>query len=126
MRLGLVRRGSTVLPGLYAIGSPDATSPVLATANSTPSFDRLRRAARTFDAWILVLETSGHDVGRDELIRRIDKVGLSRVVVHRRLILSRLGAPGKAARDVGRCGGFEVVCGPVEGGDLEALCSRGG
>jgi CO dehydrogenase/acetyl-CoA synthase gamma subunit (corrinoid Fe-S protein) len=126
MRLGLVRRGSTVLPGLYAVGSPDATSPVLVTADSKLSFDLLRRAARAFDAWILVLETSSRDVGSDELVRRIDLVKLSRVVVHRRLVVSRLGAPGAVAPEGGECSGFEVVQGPVKDGDLEAFFSRGG
>jgi CO dehydrogenase/acetyl-CoA synthase gamma subunit (corrinoid Fe-S protein) len=134
MRLGLGRRGSDVLPGLYAVGSPDAMSAVLVTANPKSSFDALRRVARGLDAWILVLETRGHHVGSavsesnsggDELARRIEEVELSRVVVHRRLVVSRLGAPGVAAHEVSHRSGFDVVWGPVKGDDLERFITDG-
>jgi CO dehydrogenase/acetyl-CoA synthase gamma subunit (corrinoid Fe-S protein) len=134
MRLGLARGRSTVLPGLYAVGSPDAMSAVLVTANSKPSFDVLRRVARGLDAWILVLETRGHHVGSavsesnsggDELARRIEEVELSRVVVHRRLIVSRVGSPGVEARELAMCSDFEVVWGPVKIDDLADLVAAG-
>ena len=43
-RWGIGRMRYTVVPGLYALGAPDRTSPVLVTANFKMSFDRLRRA----------------------------------------------------------------------------------
>ena len=52
----------TVDPGLYALGKPDDSSPVLVTANYKMSFDRLREALPERDAWILVLDTKGVNV----------------------------------------------------------------
>ena len=43
-RIGRMRY--LVEPGLYAVGKPDAASPVMVTANYKMSFDRLRSSAR--------------------------------------------------------------------------------
>src|SRR5512136_3444019 len=105
-RWGWKRESHRVEPGLYRLGNPDPDSPVFASANYTLSFDALRSALAGIDAWILVLDTKGINVwcaagkgtfGTDELVRRIQAVGLSRVVSHRRVVLPQLGAPGVAA-----------------------------
>ena len=49
-------------PGLYALGAPDADSPVLVSANFKMSFDLLREALPGRNAWILVLDTDGINV----------------------------------------------------------------
>ena len=76
-----------VEPGLYAVGSPTADSPVLVSANYKMSFDRLRSALPGVDAWILVLDTKGINVwcaagkgtfGTDELVRRIEAARAAR------------------------------------------------
>ncbi len=43
MRIGLRRMGYPVEPGLYAVGTPTADSPVFVSANYKLSFDYLRR-----------------------------------------------------------------------------------
>jgi hypothetical protein len=128
------RTGRRVEPGLYALGDPTPDSPVFATANYTLSFDALRSALRNTDAYLLVLDTEGINVwcaagkgtfGTDELVRRIDAVGLAGMVRHRDLILPQLGAPGVDAHEVKRRSGFSVQYGPVRAADLPAYLSAG-
>jgi acetyl-CoA decarbonylase/synthase complex subunit gamma len=121
-------------PGLYAVGSPTADSPVLVSANYKMSFDRLRSRLGGIDAWILVLDTKGINVwcaagkgtfGTDEMVHRIEASGLSDVVSHRRLIVPQLGAPGVAAHEVNKRSGFRVLYGPVRAADLPAFLEAG-
>jgi acetyl-CoA decarbonylase/synthase complex subunit gamma len=123
-----------VVPGLYALGSPDRNAPVLVTANYKMTFDRLRRAVPGIDAWVLVLDTDGINVwcaagkgtfGTDELVRRIADTSLDQVVDHRQLIVPQLGAPGVAAHIVARRTGFDVIWGPVMAEDLPAFLAAG-
>jgi len=124
----------TVDPGLYALGSPSASSPVFVTANYKMSFDRLRQALPVQTGWILVLDTSGINVwcaagkgtfGTRELVSRIQSSNLERVVDHRTLIVPQLGAPGIAAHLVKKLSGFKVVYGPIEARDLPAFLTAG-
>jgi hypothetical protein len=123
-----------VPPGLYAVGRPDADSPVLVSANYKLSFDHLRRELEGLDVWILVLDTRGVNVwcaagkgtfGTEELVRRIEGVGLARLVRHRTLVVPQLGATGVAAHEVRRLSGFRVVWGPVRARDLPAFLAAG-
>jgi len=134
MRWGLGRDRYRIAPGLYAVGLPDADSPVLVTANYKLTFDVLRRDAAGLDAWVLVLETYGINVwcaagkgtfGTAEVIRRVKAVDLSRVVKHRRLLLPQLGAPGVSAHEVRKGCGFSVVYGPVRSADLRRFLADG-
>jgi len=134
MRWGLGRMRYRIAPGLYAVGTPDAGSPVLVTANYKLSFDSLRRELAGMDAWILVLETFGINVwcaagkgtfGTAEVIRRVRETNLESVVNHRTLILPQLGAPGVAAHEVGKGCGFRAVYGPVRAADLPAFLAAG-
>lgn len=135
VRWGIGRMGYKVDPGLYALGSPDADSPVLISANFKMSFDHLRAS---FDpgtsAWILVLDTNGINVwcaagkgtfGTEELAGRIESSGLAGVVKHRRIIVPQLGAPGVSAREVQKLSGFKVVDGPVRAADLPRFLDSG-
>ena len=134
VRANIGRMDYRVDPGLYALGDPDERSSVLVTANYKLSFDYLRRSLPDRDLWILVLDTDGINVwcaagkgtfGTQELIRRIESSGLSRVVTHRQLILPQLGAPGVAAHQVKRASGFEVIYGPILAIDLPVYLDNG-
>ena len=134
VRWGIGRYDYLVEPGLYAVGAPKSSAPVLVTANYKLSFDRLRRELAGQDVFVLVLQTLGINVwcaagkgtfGTDELCRRIEAVKLGEVVAHHRLILPQLGAPGVAAHEVRRRSGFRVTYGPVEAADLPAFLARG-
>jgi hypothetical protein len=132
-RWAIRRKSHRVQPGLYALGNPNPTTPVFVSANYTLSFDALRAALNGMDAYLLVLDTQGVNVwcaagegmfGTDELVKRIETVGLQQVVSHRRLILPQLGAPGVDAQEVKKRSGFTVEYGPVRAEDLpEYLCS---
>lgn len=128
-RFGWRRNEHTVMPGLYALGSPTGESPVFVTANYTLSFDALRKALAGIDAYILVLDTKGINVwcaagkgtfGSEELVNRIAHTKLTEKVNHRSLILPQLGASGICAHEVKRRSGFDVEYGPVRASDLKA------
>lgn len=134
VRWAIGRMGYTVEPGLYAVGEPTADSPVFVTANYKMSFDRLRSALTGRDGWILVLDTKGINVwcaagkgtfGTEELVGRIEDVGLSEIVAHKKLIVPQLGATGISAHAVRRQSGFQVVYGPVRATDLPAFLDAG-
>ncbi len=133
-RIGSYRNRYLVAPGLYAVGAPAPTSEVFVTANYKMSFDHLRVALDGIDAWILVLDTRGVNVwcaagkgtfGTEELTRRIESVGLRRIVAHRRIIVPQLGAPGVSGHEVQRVTRFRVHFGPVRASDIAAYL-RGG
>jgi len=126
-RLSIGRSGYTVPPGLYGVGSPAPESPVLVSANYKLSFDALRKELGGVDAWILVIDTKGINVwcaagkgtfGTDELVARVEAVGLGEVVKHRTLVVPQLGAPGVSAHEVKERCGFRVAYGPVRASDL--------
>jgi acetyl-CoA decarbonylase/synthase complex subunit gamma len=130
VRSNIGRASYSVPPGLYALGDPDRSSPVLVSANYKLSFDVLRSSVPGVNAWILVLDTAGINVwcaagkgtfGTEELARRVQAVGLADVVDHRKLVVPQLGAPGVAAHEVKRRTGFRVVYGPVRASDLPAF-----
>ena len=110
-RLGIGRDSYSIAPGLYGVGSPDAGSPVMVTANYKLTFDSLRGSLAGIDAWILVLETRSINVwcaagkgtfSTGEVAERVSAVGLEKVVTHRRLILPQLSATGVSAHQVMR------------------------
>jgi acetyl-CoA decarbonylase/synthase complex subunit gamma len=133
-RWGVGRMDYKVDPGLYALGTPDNNSFVFVSANYKMSFDRLRAALIGRSAWILVLDTKGINVwcaagkgtfGTDELVRRIESSGLKNIVIHRKLILPQLSAPGVATHKVKQISGFNVQYGPVHAEDLSAYLDAG-
>jgi len=132
--LGAGRMNYRVEPGLYAVGAPSASSPVTVTANYKLSFDALRSSLHGLDAWILVLDTRGINVwcaagkgtfGTAEMVNRVVRSGLSRVVDHRILIVPQLGATGVAAHEVLKLSTFRVIFGPVRAHDIPAFLEAG-
>ncbi len=127
VRCGIKRYSYKVSPGIYGIGTPDKNSEVLVTANFKLTFDHLRKALKGINAWILVLDTKGINVwcaagkgtfSTQELVTRIQKTSLAKVVGHKRVIVPQLGATGVSARDVKKQSGFRVVYGPVRANDI--------
>jgi hypothetical protein len=134
VRWGIGRMGYRINPGLYAVGKPDASSPVLVTANYKLTFDSLRKHLENTSAWILVLDTKGVNVwcaagkgtfGTEELIKRIKSVNLSSFMKNRTIILPQLGAPGVAAHIVTAQTGFKVIYGPIRAADLPKFLANG-
>ncbi|HEY3490221.1 MAG TPA: mercury methylation corrinoid protein HgcA [Candidatus Deferrimicrobiaceae bacterium] len=134
VRWAIGRMAYLVPPGLYAVGTPDASSPVVVTANYKLTFDLVRRALRGRNTWLLVLETHGINVwcaggkgtfGSDELVRRIGAVNLSRVVSHRTVLLPLLSANGVCARTVRAKSGFEARFASIRAADLPEYLDNG-
>ena len=130
VRLAIGRMDYSIPPGLYAVGSPSPKSPVFVTANYKLSFDHLRCALGGIDSWILVLDTKGINVwcaagkgtfGTAEIVNRVKQTQLEQIVLHRKLIVPQLGAPGVSAPEVKKQCGFQVIYGPVRAGDLPAF-----
>jgi len=133
-RWGINRMNYRVEPGLYSLGKPDKSSPVLVTANYKMSFDMLRKELTDLNCWIMVLDTKGINVwcaagkgtfGTNEIVSRIAKVQLSKVVAHRNIILPQLGAPGVRAHEVFGQSGFRVNYGPVRAKDIKEYINSG-
>lgn len=133
-RWGVGRMNYKVPPGLYAVGTPGADSPVFVSANYKLSFDHLRRSLKRLDAWILVIDTKGINVwcaagkgtfGTSGIVAGINQAKLGEFVFHRTIILPQLGAPGVAAHEVTKLTGFKVVYGPVRAGDIPSFVNMG-
>jgi hypothetical protein len=134
VRWGIGRMNYMVEPGLYAVEKPDNDSPVLVSANYKFTFDTLRKNLAGLNCWLLLLDTKGVNVwcaagkgtfGTYELINRIETVGLSDIVTHRKLILPQLGATGVNAHDTAQNTGFNVTYGPVRASDIKGFISSG-
>jgi hypothetical protein len=133
VRWGIGRNNCLITPGLYAVGSPDANSHVFVSANYKFSFDCLRSALSSENAWILVIDTKGINVwcaagkgtfGTDEIIAKVCQTKLAEIVSHRRLVVPQLGAPGIAAYKVRQDTGFAITYGPVRATDIKAFLAN--
>jgi len=134
VRLGINRNNYKVAPGLYCVGNPDSSAPILLTANYKLSFDTLRREMTGLDAWLLVVDTRGINVwcaagkgtfSTQEVVRWVNQSGLNKIVEHRQIILPQLAATGVSARHVKKGCGFEVLWGPVRASDIRTFVAAG-
>lgn len=120
--------------GLFKVGNPDAMSPVIVTANFSLTVQRVRKALRGQDLWLLVVNTKGINVwcaaagGIFTASRVIDAIkiaSLSDKIGHRQLILPALAAPGVDREAIRRETGFEARFGPVYARDIAAYLEAG-
>ena len=134
VRCGFGRGDYRIEPGLYAVGTPDETSLVLATANYKLSVDHLRRALHGRSVWVLVVDTKGINVwcaagkgtfSTDEVVARVQATRLAELLPGGTLILPQLAGPGVDAAAVGRATGLRVLWGPVRAADLPAFLDSG-
>ncbi len=134
VRWGIGRMTYTVAPGLYAVGDPSDASSVLVSANYKLTFDALRKELDGIDCWLLILDTKGVNVwcaagkgtfGTAELVNRIKKTGIAKMINHRKLILPQLGAVGISAHEVKKQSGFSVEYGPVRASDIKEYLTSG-
>jgi hypothetical protein len=127
VRSGIARSTYKVNPGLYCVGTPSSTSPVLVTANYKLSFDTLRANLQGEDAWILVIDTRGINVwcaagkgsfSANEIALQVGRTRLAKIVTHRELILPQFAAAGVASHKLKKECGFTGTYGPVRAKDL--------
>jgi len=134
VRWSVGRMKYRVSPGIYAVGSPDPSSPVFVTANFKLTFDHVRRALADMNAWLLVLDTRGINVwcaagkgtfSTKEITRMVNLTGLEKLVTHHKIIVPQLGAVGVSAHEVRKQTGFSVIYGPVRAADIPAFMAGG-
>jgi NAD-dependent dihydropyrimidine dehydrogenase PreA subunit len=120
--------------GLVRIGNPTRHSPVLLTCNFRLTVERVRRALRGIDAYLLVANSRGVNVWcaatgglltDHDVVSVLKTSGIADAVDHRRLILPQLAATGIQARAVHERTGWRVVWGPVRAEDVPAFLSGG-
>ena len=117
-------------PGLYKIGQPDESSPILVTGNYELTIRRLVRVLDgSLDAWILVTDSNGINVWcaagggfftAERIIEAVRTNGVDRFVKHRALILPQLCANGVDGWRIREEIGWGVHWGPVYARDIPA------
>lgn len=114
-------------PGLVRIGNPGRSSPVLLTCNYHLTVERVKRAVREMDAYLLVANSRGINVWcaatgglftNHDVISALKTSGIEESVDHRDVILPQLAATGVESKTVQRKTGWKVIWGPVYAKDL--------
>jgi ubiquinone/menaquinone biosynthesis C-methylase UbiE len=119
-----------VQTGLYAVGHPDADSPVLVTGNFDLTVRRLVKAIDSrVNVWVLVADSAGINVWcaaggsyftAEKVIAAIKFSHLDEVVNHHALILPQLCANGVDGWRIRKETGWGVHWGPVRAADVPA------
>lgn len=108
--------------GLIEIGDPDRSSPVLVTSNYRLTVERVRRALKGLDAYLLVANSRGINVWcaatgglltNHDVISVLKTSGIEERVDHRKVILPQLAATGIETRVVEKKTGWKMIWGPV-------------
>ena len=133
-RTGFTRNNYRIHPGLYCVGNPTDSSPVLVTANYKLTFDALRKELKGLNCWILIIDTRGINVwcaagkgtfSAEEVAFQVQSAKLDQLVSHRELILPQLSASGVAAWEVKRLCGFKARFGPILAASLPEFLQSG-
>ena len=113
--------------GVYAIGRPGASDPVLLTGNFLASVEAVRAAMLGRDAYVVAEDSDGwnvwcaSDAGRFDAERAAALVELHRLhdsLERRVIVVPRLG--GRVRSPLAELTGWEVRVGPLEARDLPA------
>jgi len=108
--------------GLIKIGNPDRNSPVFLTVNYHLTVERVKRALKETNAYLLVANSRGINVwcaaagGRftnHDVISVLKTSGIEELVTHRNAILPQLAASGVEAEVIQKKTGWKVIWGPV-------------
>jgi ubiquinone/menaquinone biosynthesis C-methylase UbiE len=119
-----------VRTGLYAVGHPDADSPVLVTGNFDLTVRRLVKAIDgKVNVWLLVADSAGINVWcaagggyftAEKVIAAVKSSHLNEVVNHHALILPQLCANGVDGWRIRKESGWGVHWGPARAADVPA------
>jgi SAM-dependent methyltransferase len=140
--LNLVSFTNRILPpyvrqktGLYKIGSPDASSPLLVTGNYELTIRRLTKALDgNVDCWLLIANSRGINVWcaaggghftAADVISALKTSGVEQVVSHRALILPQLCANGVDGWKIRNETKWGVHWGPARAEDIPAYLESG-
>ena len=114
-------------PGLIRIGNPDQNSPVFLTCNFHLTVERVKRALRGIDGYLLIANSKGINVwcaatgghlNDHSIISILKTSGIEKLVEHRKVILPQLAASGIEAKTIKNKTGWEIIWGPVYAKDI--------
>lgn len=120
--------------GLSRIGNPDRNSPVFLTCNYHLTVERVKKALKGMDAYLLVANSQGDNVWcaatgghftNHSVVSVLKTSGIEQLVSHRNVILPQLAATGIEGRVVQKKTGWKVVWGPVYSRDIPAFVAGG-
>jgi NAD-dependent dihydropyrimidine dehydrogenase PreA subunit len=121
--------------GLVTIGRPTRSSPVLLTGNFGLTVERVKRAMKGLDAYLLVANSRGVNVWcaatggiftNHDVISVLKTSGIEALVDHREVILPQLAATGIEGKVIHSRASWRVIWGPVDAADVPAFLRRGG
>jgi NAD-dependent dihydropyrimidine dehydrogenase PreA subunit len=108
--------------GLVKVGSPGRDAPVLLTGNFRLTVERVRRALKGIDAYLLIANSRGVNVWcaaagghltNHDVVSVLKTSGIENLVDHRQVILPQLAATGIEGTIIHLKTGWKVVWGPV-------------
>jgi ferredoxin len=113
--------------GLLRVGHPDSNAPVFLTGNYHLTVQRVRRALRGLDAFLVVANSRGINVwcaaagghfSNHDVISALKTSGIEEAVDHRKVILPQLSATGIETKVIAQRTGWKVIWGPVYAKDI--------
>jgi len=113
--------------GLIKIGNPDQNSPVFLTCNFRLTVERVKRALRGIDGYLLIANSRGINVwcaatgghfSNHHVISILKTSGIEKLVAHRKVTLPQLAASGIEAKTIKNKTGWEIIWGPVYAKDI--------
>jgi len=113
--------------GLIRIGNPNRNSPVFLTCNYHLTVERVKRALKGIDCYLLVANSRGHNVWcgstgghltNHNVISVLNTSGIEELVDHTNVILPQLAATGIESRVIQKKTGWKLIWGPVYGKDI--------
>jgi len=120
--------------GLIRIGNPGRNSPVLLTCNFHLTVERVKRALKGLDVYLLVANSRGINVWcaaagglftDHDVISALKTSGIEDLVDHRRVILPQLAATGIRSKVIRERTGWNAIFGPVYAEDLPEFLRSG-
>ncbi len=120
--------------GLMKIGNPDANSPVFLTCNYHLTVERVKRALKDMDCYLLIANSKGINVWcastggyltNHSVISVLKTSGIESLVRHRNIILPQLAATGVETRVIREKTGWNIIWGPVYASDIPAFMEGG-
>jgi len=120
--------------GVIKIGNPDKNSLVFLTCNYHLTVERVKRALKGVDAYLLVANSRGINVWcaatgglftNHDVISILKTSGIEELVDHRNLILPQLAATGIEATVIRKKTGWKVIWGSVYAKDIPFFIENG-
>ncbi|MBL7073831.1 4Fe-4S binding protein [candidate division KSB1 bacterium] len=113
--------------GLVKIGNPERHSPVFLTCNYHLTVERVKRALKGVDCYLLVANSRGINVWcaaadghftNHDVISVLKTSGIEELVDHRNVIMPQLAATGVEAKIIHKKSGWKTIWGPVYAKDI--------